>query len=93
MKYSLVTTEEPQDFLRHLPPALKKKIKQALQDIVENPSCGKALQDELKGLFSYKVGQVRIIYRVHDHSIHLITIGPRKTIYQKVLLEIRRHSQ
>ena len=43
------------------------------------------------GLSSYRVGNVRIIYRVGEHSVQLVTIGPRKTVYQKAALELKRY--
>ncbi len=30
------------DLIRHLPPVLKRKIRAALGDILDDPSCGKA---------------------------------------------------
>jgi len=89
VKYSLIVSDDVRDFVRHLPPELKKKIKQALTDIVQSPDSGKPLAEELKGLRSYRVGRMRIVYRLESHAVHLITIGPRKTVYHKAALEIK----
>ncbi len=92
MKRTLVVRDELRDLIRHLPPHLKKKIKQALEEIVEDPLCGKPLREELLGLQSYQIGTVRIIYRAQESTLTLITIGPRKTVYQKAALELKnRH--
>ena len=93
MRRFLDIPDELRDFLRHLPPQLKGKIKRALDDIVENPSVGKPLRDDLFGLNSYQVGKMRVIYRLGNLAIILVAIGPRKTIYQKMALEIKRHLQ
>jgi len=93
MKRALVASNPPRDLVRHLPPDLKKKVKQALEEIVENPSSGKPLREELAGLNSYRIGNIRIVYRAEERSVTLITIGPRKTVYQKAALELKRQAQ
>ena len=69
--------------VRHCHPRLKAKIKAALQDILSNPSCGKALKDELEGLRSYRVRRFRIIYRVDRGTAAIVAIGPRRFIYEE----------
>lgn len=90
MTYRLLVSDDLRDFIRHLPPVLKKKIRVVLKEIVNDPSCGKALVEELAGLYSYKIGRIRVIYQVMRDSITLIAVGPRKTVYQKAALEIKR---
>ena len=90
MKLCFVVTDELRELIRHLPPQTKKKIRNALDEILENPNCGKALRDELSGLMSYKLDTIRIIYQIDQTFVALIAIGPRKTIYQRVALEIKR---
>ncbi|MBI2981231.1 MAG: type II toxin-antitoxin system RelE/ParE family toxin [Deltaproteobacteria bacterium] len=67
-----------------LHPALKSKIRSALEEIKENPFQGKPLRDDLKGLYSYRVSHHRIIYSIHRNilEVHVIGLGPRKTIYK-----------
>ena len=93
MRRTLVASDELREMVRHLPPNLKRKIKLAIEEIVINPSSGKALQEELLGLFSYRVGNVRVLYRVEGQAVQLVTIGPRKTVYQKAALELRRQDK
>ena len=60
------------------------KIKAALQEITHDPSTGKALKDELNGLWSYRIKRIRIIYRISEKKlIDIIALGPRKTIYEE----------
>lgn len=91
MKRPLTISDEQRDFIRHLPPGIKKKIRQALEEISENPLIGKALREELEGLRSYKLGRIRVVYRGESSSVAIIAIGPRSTIYAEVALEIRRN--
>ena len=90
MKRPLIVPDALRDFIRHLPPSLKRKIKDGLLEIAGDPARGKMLRDELAGLRSYRIGNCRIIYQTDERAITLITVGPRKTVYQKAALELKR---
>lgn len=75
--------DEIADMIRHFHPNLKAGVKASLQDILENPACGKMLKRELEGLRSYRVKRFRIIYRVLGQYIEIIAIGPRRVIYEE----------
>jgi mRNA interferase RelE/StbE len=63
---------------------LKSKVRAALTNIINPPDCGKALKLELTGLWTYRVGRFRIIYRLGaDKIVELVAVGPRKTIYEE----------
>ncbi len=67
-----------------LHPQIKKKIRSALALIVANPLSGKALKDELDGLWSFRIGRIRIVYRIATgRVVELIAIGPRERIYEE----------
>jgi len=66
--------------VRGLHPVLKRKVRAALQVILDDPYAGKALCNELQGLRSYRVGRLRIIYRLR-RDVELVAIGPRDSIY------------
>jgi mRNA interferase RelE/StbE len=69
--------------VRTLHPHIKKKVKSSLRYILSDPHSGKALTDELKGLRSFRVGRLRIIYRITDRKeIEIVAIGPRERIYE-----------
>lgn len=88
--YRLHAGRELVQYLRHLPPPLKQKIRAALDAILENPVSGKPLRAELTGLWSYRVGRFRIIYRVADRRvIDLVTIGPHAQVYERARLLAR----
>lgn len=93
MKRSLVVSDDLRDFIRHLPPALKGKIKRGLEEILAEPHSGKPLRDDLAGLRSYRIGEIRIVYQTDAHVVTLITVGPRKTVYQKAVLELKRRAE
>jgi len=81
---------EVRNLIRRLHPELKRKVRAALSDILENPGCGKALKDELDGYWSLPIGRSRIIYRPREGSVEIVAIGPRNTIYEDALRQIFR---
>lgn len=93
MKRYLIASSELRDWITHLPPAVKKKIRSGLEEILENPESGKPLKEELLGLRSYRVGPIRIIYKMSAPGIELILIGPRKSVYQKAILILKQLSK
>ena len=59
---------------------LKRKVRAALEALLEDPYAGEALRNELRGLRSYRVGRFRIIYRIGE-DLELVAFGPRDSIY------------
>src|SRR5438876_6926811 len=55
---------EVADVLRSLPPAAKRKVRAALQQLRPEPELGDPLERELIGLRRVRVGQLRIVYRL-----------------------------
>lgn len=87
----LKVSDDTTKLIRHSHPELKRKLKAALQMILNDPRCGKALKEELKGLYSFRVGNIRIIYAVAEKDIiEIVTIGPRKNIYEETYKIINR---
>ena len=91
--YKLRIPDEIAALIRSLHPLLKRKIRASLQTIVSDPRAGKALKDELIGLRSFRVGRLRIIYRISDKKeIEIIAVGPRDRIYEETLRVIKKPS-
>lgn len=79
--------------IRSLHTMIKKKVRAALQAIVETPTHGKPLTEELAGMRSYRVGRFRIIYRLaEDRMIEVVTIGPRRYVYEETFRKVRREN-
>ena len=92
--HKLRVPEHVADMIRSLHPELKRKVKSALKQILENPSSGKALKEELKGLNSYQVGKLRIIFRLTARRvIEIVAIGPRKSIYQETYRMVKKEAK
>ena len=84
-KFILRVPDDIASVLKKLHPVIKSHIRSGLRTILEDPYSGKALKDEPKDLRSYRVKRYRIIYRVRldRYQIDIITIGPRKIIYEE----------
>lgn len=76
------------ELVRHLPPEMKKKVRDALADVLADPGCGKPLQRELDGYWSLRLGRLRIIYRPDGAGSEIVAIGPRKTIYEDMARQV-----
>ncbi len=84
---TLKVPPQVRELIRRSHPELKRKLRLALAEILDDPAVGKQLQRELKGYRSLRVGRYRIIYRAVKFGIDVIAIGPRRTIYQDVVPE------
>lgn len=64
--------------------ALYERIVHVFDELRSDPFLGKLLKGELKGRYSYRIGNYRIIYRI-EHGrliIIIIDIGHRRDIYR-----------
>jgi mRNA interferase RelE/StbE len=75
--------------IRGMHPHLKKKIRASLKILLADPSEGKSLKEELKGLMSFRVSRLRIVYRVKKSAIEIAALGPQSRIYEETLRLIR----
>jgi len=91
MTWRLVITPPVQAALRTFPPQTKRYIRQAFLELCRDPRQGKPLRDELAGLYSFRAKRFRIVYQIHHHTITVVVIavGPRRTIYGELALELR----
>jgi len=88
---TLKTPGTVRNLIRNMHPGLKRKVRAALTDILDNPDCGKSLEGELKGLWSLRVGRHRVIYRPDESGAEIVAIGPRLTIYEETARHILRN--
>jgi mRNA interferase RelE/StbE len=69
------------DTIRQLHPELKRKVREALTEILVDPGCGKPLKRDLEGYWSLRIGRHRLIYRPDEAGAEVVAFGPRRTIY------------
>jgi mRNA interferase RelE/StbE len=84
--YSIFYTEEAKSLIEKLPAKRQRQIKNAAERLANNPFLGKGLTQELTGMWSYRSGDFRIIYRIERNKMIIIvlTLGYRKDIYKKI---------
>jgi mRNA interferase RelE/StbE len=70
----------------HLPPAIKRQVKEAIRFLSQNPHGGEPLKHELAGKWKLRVGRFRIVYRLEESRrvVVVIAVGPRKNIYSSL---------
>jgi len=72
--------------VRGLPPDVKRSVRAALDAVAKDPSMGKELLRELKGLRSYRVRRYRVVYAVvpAKRVIQVVAVGHRVSIYEEL---------
>lgn len=93
--YALRVPAQVADLIRGLHPQIKRKLRAALAHIIAEPHTGKALKDDLAGLWSFRVGKFRIVYRISDRApsdrcVELVACGPRERIYEETYRLVAR---
>ncbi len=81
--------------IRHLPPDLKRSVKQAVRSLSADPHLGTPLMRELSGLRKFKVRRFRIIYELDRKAriIRIFAIGHRRDVYEEVAGQLRQLGQ
>jgi len=72
-----------QRFIPTLHAPLKERIENGLLEIAADPRVGKPLKGELKGNFSHRVGDWRIVYSIEKAFIFVKDIRHRREIYRR----------
>lgn len=83
-RYVIIISPRAKKEIDKLPPNIKSYIANALDILAENPFIGKVLKAELKGLYSYRVGDYRIIYAIIKHRliIQVVKVMHRREVYR-----------
>ncbi|MDD5600703.1 MAG: type II toxin-antitoxin system RelE/ParE family toxin [Actinomycetota bacterium] len=83
MEYNIVYKSSIKKDLRRID---KKKLPAILEDIEsvlkDSPLKGKELKSEFEGLFSYRVGDYRVIYTILGNTVMVLRISHRKDAYK-----------
>ena len=75
--------DEISDRIRSLHPDLKRKIRTTIDGLLRDTVQGESLQGQLLGFNSVRVGRFRVVYRVVQDIVEILTIGPRRTVYDE----------
>jgi len=85
MDYTILYHAEVRKDISSLPNNIKSRIKKAIeQRLAKDPlKYGEPLRRSLQGYRKLRVGDYRIIYRIHSKEIIILKIGHRKEVYKK----------
>jgi mRNA interferase RelE/StbE len=80
------------EIVRHLPPDVKRSVKQALRSLSADPFAGAPLIRELSGLWRFKVRRFRIVYELNRKArvIKIFAIGHRREVYEELADRLRQ---
>ena len=64
---------------------VREELANVLEELAKDPLMGKPLQGPLKGLRSYRIGKLRIVYKqIKTHlEVIVISIERRKSVYRR----------
>lgn len=85
-------TPEAARLFSRLHPENNKIIKEALNELRQNPYIGDDLQEELSGFKSYKPKRYRILYNINEDkkAIQVYYIGHRRDVYEQFRLLLNK---
>jgi mRNA interferase RelE/StbE len=95
VKYRARFTPEAAFRIRKLHPQVKRAVRAAVDRLLVSPLDGRALRDELAGMWSFRVGKYRIVYRINDKELALdvVLVGSRRDIYEELRERMGHPSQ
>lgn len=81
---SVFLTKKAGKNISRLPAEYRKRCAEALRVLAEDPLRGEQLLGEFKGLRRYRVGSLRIIYRMEKKParVLVLAIGLRREVYR-----------
>ena len=93
--YRLVILPHVAGRIRHLPPDLKRGVREAIRAIGLDPGRGEPLKRELSHYIKYRVRRFCIVYSVDRDAktISVMAVGHRRTIYEEVAAAVRPRSR
>ena len=76
--------KEVEKRIKKLPAQIKKRIPEVLLSIKDNPVLGIRLHGELYGLYKFRIGDYRIIYRFDSKQsvVTVVKIEHRQGVYK-----------
>lgn len=89
--YRLAIPPHVAERIRHLPPDLKRGVREAIRAIGLDPGKGEPLKRELQDYMKYRVRRFCIVYRVDRRAktIAIMAVGHRHSVYEDAAASIR----
>ena len=82
-KYTLYNTKRFEKDFSSLDKAVREQVKAKLSDLEANPYRFKALHGRLKGKWSMRVGNYRVVYEIYENAkeVWLLYVEHRENVY------------
>ena len=68
--------------IRALDREVQIRILRGVDILKTNPYAGKPLRGEMRGVYSLRIGDYRILYNIKGNEVSLLLVGHRKRIYE-----------
>lgn len=80
------------EVIRHLPPEVKRGVREALRAVAGDPAMGEPLRRDLEGLWKFRVRRYRLVYAIdrRERVVRIFAVGHRRAIYEEVAARVRR---
>jgi mRNA interferase RelE/StbE len=77
--------------IRRLDPQIQRRVRKAIEALVQDPTRGKALHLSLNGLRSWRTGDFRIVYRLAEGNLEVlvVAVGHRRDVYDRLRDRLR----
>ena len=70
------------DALERSRPTVAAKVIAKIQSLADDPSAGKPLVGPLKGIWSMRIGEYRVLYEMDSKTVTILTVNHRKEAYR-----------
>ena len=86
MTWTIRYTKTAAKAIQKLDHMVRARVRAAIDALRDDPYRGKPLQLTLQGLYSWRTGDWRIVYRVEAERIEVlvVTVGHRREVYDRV---------
>jgi mRNA interferase RelE/StbE len=85
--YRIELSREAQRFYERCEKSVSRKLARCFESLERDPRAGnniKALKGRFSGAYRYRVGDLRVVYSIHEREItvFVITIAKRSDVYE-----------
>lgn len=87
MMYKVELSREAERFYERCDNVVSRKLARCFESLERNPRAGsnvKALKGRFAGSYRYRLGDLRVVYTIHDRvlTVFVITIAKRSDVYE-----------
>lgn len=85
MNHSVKIKESASKAIRRIPEPDQGRIVEAIDRLAKNPTAGKALAGQFRGMRGIRIGGWRVIYEIDDEDsvVQVVRVSPRGGVYSR----------